>query len=396
MTMRVQAVLTLMVAVAMLGLASCGHYNCASGANFGSSTCTSSGGGLGGGGNGNGSGTVFAYLLGRAGTSTTMVADSLDLGTNTFQEDTTFVSPVFTTTFPANGGTVVVSKGSQKYLYIPFSDGTLWGFAVDGATGALTAVSSNPSSASGGNSIASDPAGNFLFVGDSATNVISAFTIAADGSLALVPGSPFPSQISAAQMTTDGKGQFLYVTLGPPLGGTQGAVFGIQANGALSAGTAVNLVFPVTKLLGENTGAYLLGVNGQTAHLYVFAINSTTGGLTAPTTPFVTAAVPADLVVHPSGKFVYTFDGPTTSMEGYQIGTGGTLTAVLGSPFTGIDLDQGQFDQTGLFLFGVGSGAGATFGPYDVSSTGDISVSTFPLLGFLGGDFAVTDSNNAP
>lgn len=395
MTKRVQAVLTLIMAVGIMGLAGCDHYNCAGGATFGGSSCTASGGGLGGG--GNGSGTVFAYLLGQSGTTTSVIADDLDLSTNSFQEDTTFVSPVFTTTFPANGGTVVVSKGSQKYLYIPFSDGNLYGFAIDGATGALTPVSSNPSTASGGNSVASDPAGNFLFVGDSATNVISAFTIAADGSLASV-GSPFPSPISAAQLTTDGKGQFLYATLGPPLGGMQVAEFTInQSTGALSAGTTVNLAFSVTKLLGENTGSYLFGVNGQTANLYVFAINSTTGGLTPPTTPyFATQAVPVDLVVYPTGKFVYTFDGSLNPMEGYQIQSGGSLTAVANSPFTGIDLDKGQFEQTGLFLFGVGSGAGATFGPYDVSSTGDISVSTFPLLGFLGGDFAVTDLDNAP
>lgn len=394
MTMRVQAILTLIVAVAVLGLASCGHYNCASGATFGASSCTPSGSGLGGG--GNASGIAFAYLLGQSGTSTTVVADSLDLGTNSFQEDTTFVSPVFNTTFSANGGTVVVSKGSQKYLYIPFSDGTLYGFAIDGATGALTAVSSNPSSASGGNSIASDPAGKFLFVGDSTANVISAFTIAADGSLVSV-GSAFPSPISAAQMTTDGKGQFLYATLGPPLGGMQVAAFTInQSTGALSAGTNVPLSFPVTKLLGESTGTYLFGVNGQDPNLYVFTINST-GGLTPPAPPFfVTHAVPTDLVVHPTGKFVYTFDGSLSPMEGYQIQSGGSLTAVPNSPFTGIDLDKGQFEQTGLFLFAVGSGAGATFGPYDVSSTGTISVSTFPLLGFLGGDFAVTDLNNAP
>ena len=43
MTMRVRAGLMLMAALAMMGLASCGHYICSEGANFGASTCTSSG-----------------------------------------------------------------------------------------------------------------------------------------------------------------------------------------------------------------------------------------------------------------------------------------------------------------------------------------------------------------
>ena len=382
MTMRVRMVLMLMVGLAMMGLASCDHYNCASGATFGSSSCTP-------GTVGTGSGTVFAYLPGDG----TMVADELDLGKNTFQEDLSFVVPPVSTTGAAVGGTVVVSKGTQRYLYVPFNDGTLYGYSIDGATGALTTVSATPYSAPGGNAIAGDPAGNFLFVSDSTTDLIYAFSIGAGGTLTSL-GS-FPSLISAGQLTTDGLGKYLYATAGPPSGGTQGAVFGIQASGALTAGTLVNLDFTVTKLVGENTGAYLFGVNGQTANLYVYTINST-GGLTPPTTPFATAAVPEDIVVNPSGKFVYTFDGSVTPMEGYQIQSGGALQAVAGSPFTGIDLDGGQFDQSGLFLFGVGAGAGSTFGPYDVASTGVISASTFPSLGFLGGSFAVTDLDNAP
>ena len=394
MTTRVRTGLMVMLVLATMGLASCGHYTC--GVTFGNSTCNAGPPGLNGG--GNATGTVFIYQLGQSNSNgTTIVAASLDLSTNKFQEDINFVPPPLPSTFPTDGGTVVVSKGSQKYLYVPFSNGTLYGYAIDGTTGALTAVPNIPYSAAGGTSIASDPAGNFLFVSDSTTNVISVFTIAADGSLTAVANSPFPSQISAAQITTDGKGQFLYAATGPP-GGTQIAAFSITSG----VGTLTPLLnspftpgFSVSKLLGENTGTYLFGINGQTADLYVFTINS--GVPTPLASPLVTAAVPADLVVHPSGKFVYTFDGPSAPMEGYQITSGGVLVKVNGSPFTGVDLEKGEFDQSGLFLFGVGLGAGTTFGPYDTDiSTGAISLSTFPLVGFLGHGFAVTDLNNAP
>jgi 6-phosphogluconolactonase (cycloisomerase 2 family) len=391
MTMRVRMVLMLMVALAMMGLASCGHYNCKSGATFGNSSCTASGSGLGGG--GGASGTAFAYLLGGG----SMIADELDLGTNTFQEDISFVAPPVSATGAAIGGTVVVSKGTQKYLYVPFTDGTLYGYAIDGATGALTTVSATPYAAPGGNAIAGDPAGNFLFVSDSSTDQISAFSIAADGTLTSL-GS-FPSLISAGQLTTDGLGKYLYAAAGPPLGGPQIAAFVITPG----VGTLTPVLnspftpgFNVTKLVGENTGAYLFGINGLTANLYVFTLNA---GVPRPPTPpfFATAAVPEDLVVNPSGKFVYTFNGSLTPMEGYLLDTStGGLTAVAGSPFTGVDLDEGQFDQSGIFLFGAGLGAGATFGPYDISSTGAVSASKFPLLGFLGGSFAVTDLDNAP
>jgi len=48
MTMRLRGVLMLLAGLAVMGLASCGHYTC--GAGFGVSTCTPSGSGLGGGG----------------------------------------------------------------------------------------------------------------------------------------------------------------------------------------------------------------------------------------------------------------------------------------------------------------------------------------------------------
>src|ERR1700688_1902081 len=72
MKMQVRAVLMLIVTLATMGLAGCGHYNCATSANFGSNnacTPTNSGGG------GNGSGIVFSYLLVESGGGASMVAD---------------------------------------------------------------------------------------------------------------------------------------------------------------------------------------------------------------------------------------------------------------------------------------------------------------------------------
>src|SRR5713226_4781620 len=97
MTIPVRGFLMLMAVLAIMSLAGCDHYNCNSGATFGSSSCTPSGSGLGGG--GGASGIAFAYLLGDG----TVVADQLDLGTNTFQEDTSFVVPPVSATGAASG-----------------------------------------------------------------------------------------------------------------------------------------------------------------------------------------------------------------------------------------------------------------------------------------------------
>ena len=203
----------LTVALAMMGLAGCGHYTCTGGANFGNSTCTTSEGGGGGGGGLNSTGTVYAYLLFDVGSSDGMAADTLSLSANTWQVDNSFVAPPLPSRAYLDGGTVVVNLPGQSYLYIPFQipfqPGTLYGYAINGASGALSEVTGSPYTVAGGQSIAVNPAGTFLFVSDSANGDISVFSISAtDGSLTAV-GSPFASGIAAAQLATDSQGKYL-------------------------------------------------------------------------------------------------------------------------------------------------------------------------------------------
>jgi len=397
MTMRVRGFLML-VALATMGLASCGHYTCGTG--FGSSTCTSNGPpSLGGGGNG-ASGTVFAYLLAEVGASDGMAADTLSLSANTFQEASAFVAPPLPLGLPLDGGTVVVNLGNQKYLYIPFNDGTVYGYAIDGTTGALTKVPFSPNTVLGGTSIAANPAGTLLFVSDFGTGDISVFNISqTDGSLSAVSGSPFPSGILAAQIATDGLGKYLYVTSG--FGGGQVAALAIASNGVLSIVPNSPFSFPMSKVLGENSGKYLVGITGVDSHLYVFGINQT-GALSEIGLP-LTQSIPVDLAVSPvaspNGSFVYAFDGLSLPMEGYELNAStGALTVLTNSPFTGVNLNAGKFDQSGLYLFGVAEGQVAIdFGPYGAdTSTGVISAPKFGTLGFPGGGFAVSDLNDAP
>src|ERR1700674_4268099 len=95
MTMRIRAGLTMILAVAMMGLASCDHYNCASGPTLGTS-CTSSGPVTAVGG-GTTSGAASAFVF--AGDSTgTIDSDTLSATASTFAATSGFTGP----TTPAN------------------------------------------------------------------------------------------------------------------------------------------------------------------------------------------------------------------------------------------------------------------------------------------------------
>ena len=398
MTIRVRVLVSLVIASAAMVLASCGHYTC--GSTFGSSSCSTSGGGINGGGNGSG-GMAVAFLLAESNTGAPgMASDELDLSTNTFDLSTTFKAPPLPTgNGVLDGGTAVVNLTSQKYLYIPFSDNSVFGYAIDGTTGALTEVPGSPFTATAGTpSIAADPAGRFLFVGDAGTGDITAFTInPSNGSLTVVSGSPFASGISTAQMSTDGQGKFLYATDN----GLNVAAFTIsQTTGAISpVGSPSPLA--IAQIEGEKTGKFLLGISGTDSKIHVFGINSTSGAIAEVSgSPFPTVSAAVNIVVHPTGSFVYSFHSAGFAVEGYQINsTSGALTAISGSPFSEVMLDFGQFDQSGKFLFGIGVGntGFATFGPYPADpTTGVLSKTTFQLLGFPGAGFAVSDLNSAP
>ena len=162
---------------------------------------------------------------------------------------------------------------NQKYLYIAFTNGTVYGYAIDGTTGALTQVPRSPYNAIGGNSIASTPAGTFLFVSDSVTGNISAFSISAtDGSLTAV-GSPFPSGIAARQMTTDGQGKYLYATSGS--GSALVAAMAIGATGTLSTIPGTPSISPCRRFW-ESTRAITCwespAERGFDDHIHVFNV----------------------------------------------------------------------------------------------------------------------------
>jgi 6-phosphogluconolactonase len=413
MTMRVRTVLMLMVAMATMGLASCDHYNCTSGANFGSSTCTAGAPGLGGG--GSGGATAFVYVAG--GEDSIALAGVDVAGSGTFEAVGTFVPPIL----PAGQGQVGMVVVGEQYLYIAISNDTLYGFSIDATTGALTPVPNSPytvSNVSGAfaYALAADPTGRFLFVSDS-TGIESFTVAAATGSLTIDPGSPFSnSGLFPGQLATDGLGKYLYgVTTSPGSGvlaySYDAAGFLVPVSGSPFFTTA-NANFNMAEIMGEPTGQFMLGVTEEVgefggpvdSHAYVFAITQTglTSGALAPVTgsPFLTANSPQYMTVSPNGKFVYTFEetfaqsntGTIYPMEGFTLGSNGSLTPLAVS-FAGLDATIGRFDQSGLYLFVIGFESSTEgYFPYAANTTTGALVSTLPSVPAPGSLYAVTDT----
>ena len=435
MTKQVRAFLVFMVGLATIGLANCGKYNCATddGLSFSGSACTSTSpsGVSSGGGSSSSASSVFVFAVNSAaGTSTSpsgaIEGYSVDSATTTSGPITGFTAP---TVPPDDGGIGMVIAQSQ-FLYAGFGIAAqIYGWTIDGTTGALTAISGSPWSGSflhafsagvAADEMITNPAGTLLFISLPSENEIYVYQIGSGGVLTPAAGAPFSVPFGPLNLATDGAGKYLYAVNGDVSThtGTEIAAYSIGSSGALTAVPGSPFPFPMWQVQGEPTGKFLIGTSGNSAapghsgkdddNLYVYSISSTGAISQVSGSPFATVYSPFSIAVsqNSGGNLVYSFSFNDTAtafnaVEGYQISSSGTLTADAGSPFTSLAADAGgswgQFDQSGAFLFSYASYVNDTnatvnqISPLTVGSGGALTQTLSALDLTTEGFWAVTD-----
>jgi len=395
---RALAVMGLM-AVA-LWVSSCGHFNCTR--TFGASTCAA-GGGAGGtksGGNGTGgTGTASAFVFTGALTALESFTFSAT-GADIF--GTPNVTPVSAP--DSNGGRSIVVQG--KYLYASFYGlglySQIYGWTI-GSDGSLTAISGSPFTVSNWTGtiltpFATNPSGTMLFEADAGAvqgmSNVHSYLVGTGGVLTEAAGSPVSIPFSPGDTVMDGLGNYLYIVGIDGTGaGVEVGAYQVSSSGLLTAVPGSPFAYPMTQIAGDASGKYLIGTTSGTAdpHLYVFSIQTSGANAGAITpvagSPFVTQFSPYSIAVQPAGgEFVYSFSlnssGSGNPIEGYQLNPStGALTAVVGSPFTALTGQTGQFVQSGTYLFGLN---GLTLTAYQGSSTGVLTslATSASTLGF--------------
>ncbi len=364
------------------------------------------GGGGGGGGSGNATPAAFVYAVdqigGQSGTGANGTIDGYDLSTtaNSFLALSGFTAP----TVPAGDPGVGMVVAQNKFVYALFEPtDEIYGWSFNASTGALTTLSNFPVGIVlnlplvGYNqyNVITDPGGNYLFISNSGQNEIMVFAIdGTSGALTAVPGSPFVTVIEPGNLAIDGLGKYLYVCIDGSHTGSLIQGFTIGSNGALTA-MSNTFTYPMWQLQGETSGKYMIGTSGNVQfltgaddpNLYVFSINQTTGALTQVTkqattySPYTIAAQPPSS----KGELLYSFsindtDTGYNSIEGFQLNTTtGALTELTSSPFQNVFVGQwGQFDQTGsnLVVYSnvvTGSGTITQLGPLAVDASGNLT-----------------------
>lgn len=356
--MRVRLVFVSFALLATMCLAGCDHYICGGGATFGNASCSATNGG----GNTNSGGGGNYLLIADAGG---IQGEVLDGAAGTIELTPGFGSVPVNTNVP--GTWMVVAQAT--YMYVGYTSiGQIYGWKING-DGTLTTITGSPFTAgflannsSGGlQGMVTNPAGTLLFVTDVNNKQINVYQIGSGGGLTLASGSPLalPSGFEPYNLAVDGLGKYLYVSNNN--GGevtNEVAAYSIGSTGALAPVSGTPFSSAIIQMQGESSGKYMIGITSPLVnadnHLYVMNIGAT-GALTQ--TLFPTVNVPGALTVQPSsgGDLVYSFPLPGTGgdgvIEGYTLSlSGGTLTAISGSPFTVTGLNA-QFDQTGQYLF---------------------------------------------
>jgi 6-phosphogluconolactonase (cycloisomerase 2 family) len=238
------------------------------------------------------------------------------------------------------------SLASAQIVYvnnnIASPDNSVSALAVS-TTGTLTPIPGSPFLTGGGGSSSPNigaadvlTVGGFLYVSNVVTNTIAAFEISpTDGSLATVPGSPFPTLGTRPNgIAIDATAGLLFAadTLSNNV-----AVFTIASNGALTL--LLNAPFGVA--------ATPLDVKVDPAHALLFASHATAGvgvytytdalggSVTAiGASPFLQGGTSGlrGLAINTAATRLYVANGSTSDVSGFSIGGGGTLTAVPSSP----------------------------------------------------------------
>ncbi|HEX3230784.1 MAG TPA: beta-propeller fold lactonase family protein [Pyrinomonadaceae bacterium] len=283
----------------------------------------------------------------------------------------------------------VMAQGTFVYTNNDRTPNTLSAFAA-AVDGSLSPVPGSPfaTGGSGGggsvfasNRITTAVVKNFLFAGNGGSDNVSAFSIdPVTGVLTSVPGSPFATGgvagLSGMSLTTTPDDKFLIVANGSSLNIT---VFSVAANGALSPVTgspfASGAGGPLASAKVTADGKFV-AVSSSPGSVFMFSI-SATGALTpvASSPTSATGAAGIDCNCASSQLFVALGGVANSRVDVFDIGLSGTLSRILGSPFNGPGENSNVAvlspDDSKLFVSAQGSNSVTVF---NVAPGGALSV----------------------
>jgi 6-phosphogluconolactonase (cycloisomerase 2 family) len=193
------------------------------------------------------------------------------------------LSVVTPTPYPANGTVVqraVKVSPTGNFIFAALGTGGDDIFSLNTSTGAVVYIGNlSVSNTTSDNALAVNSAGTYLYIARSGDGSgLAVFSIATDGTLNSISGSPFGAGTQPYSVVLDTTGKYVYVA-----NRSDGTISGysIGTNSALTAlsDSPYKSGSLVTSLGVDKSGKYLLaGANGGTPDLSMYSFDATTAG----------------------------------------------------------------------------------------------------------------------
>jgi 6-phosphogluconolactonase len=281
----------------------------------------------------------------------------------------------------ASNGPAALVTVAGKFLYSANDAGTVSAFTVNSSTGALTTISGSPFNTAGSNpnAITADTSGKFLYVANSGSDDISAFSIdATSGSLTQI-GNPVLTGASSGTsgppvgLATHPNGKFLYAALDS----SGVSIFSINATtGAL---TFVNTVPAQSgahpqSITVEKTGKFAYVADGASA-VDEYSVDSTTGNLTLLASPNSTVGagtVPIVITSDSTGSHVYVASQGSNNAFSFGILTTGALSTIGTAVATGASPSSIAIESSGKFVYVTNFSGSPDISIFSIDSSGKL------------------------
>jgi 6-phosphogluconolactonase len=284
-----------------------------------------------------------------------------------------------------------------NYLYAVTSGNRVGAYSIDPATAAITFINDQASGGTGPAHVSIDQTGAYVLVANYGSGHIAVYPVQSGG------GLPAASQTilagaNAHQIVADPSNKFVVV---PCLGDNKVAQYVLSA-GALTANATPQLATAAgagprhIAFTPDGKHAYL--INELNSTLQALAFDTTTGRLTSLQTVSTRAAgatgtnTGAEVVVHPSGKFVYGSNRGDNNIAVFSIdATTAMVTLVANTSTQGMTPRNFTIDPTGKFLYVANQNSG-TVVPFLIDGTtgkltptaSSITVPTPQFIGIVG------------
>jgi 6-phosphogluconolactonase len=261
----------------------------------------------------------------------------------------------------SNSVTSVVVK---DFLYASNSgSNNVSAFSIDTSSGVLTPVPGSPFATgglfgTGGISLTATPDGQFLIAANLFLNIITVYSVAANGTLAQVAGSPFAGgpggESDGIKVTPDGK--FLVVAQPLASGVT---MFSISATGELSpvSGSPFPALGFAAGVDCDCNSSHIFAGDANRINTQVSVFNVGQNGALSQISgsPFTSSGVNSNVaVLSPDDQSLFVSNQDSATVTVFRVAGNGGLTLVPGSPFAapGALFPSGMAtNQAGTFLY---------------------------------------------